>query len=197
MNKKIVAGGLVLISFGLVGCQNMTDQLGSKIAESVINSSTKGEVKVDLDDLQNGKINVTTKEGTIAVNGGENGGSLIMTDKNGSTTSYKADSGNVRSEDAPEDMPSLSEGKDFGYFTTGDMHSLSFSVESADMKAICEKEAGLIAGAGWQVSTDGFNLEAEDGIAKNYDKGDDTLILACGKNEGVITIGLQKAKKSK
>ena len=63
----------MMAGLALTGCQNLTDQIGTKFAESVINSSTKGEVKVNLDDLKNGKINVTTKDGTVNLNGNDKG----------------------------------------------------------------------------------------------------------------------------
>lgn len=82
MNKKVLILGAVAM-VAMAGCQNVTDQLGNKLAESMINSATNGEVKVNINDLQNGKINVTTKDGTISMSGDDNGGTLKMTDKDG------------------------------------------------------------------------------------------------------------------
>jgi len=84
MNKKILVAGAA-VGIMLAGCQNLTEQLTSKIAEGVINSSTNGEVKVNMNDLQNGKISVTTKDGTINMSGNDQGGSMTMTDKTGKT----------------------------------------------------------------------------------------------------------------
>jgi hypothetical protein len=84
MNKKVLLVG-TLAALTLAGCQNLEEQIGSKIAEGIINTASKGEVKVDFEDLQKGKINVTTKEGTISMTGGEDGGTLKMVDPSGKT----------------------------------------------------------------------------------------------------------------
>lgn len=84
MNKNIIAV-VAVGAVALAGCQNVTDQLGNKMLEGVINSSTNGEVKVNLDDLKNGKIDIKTKDGNITMDGNENGGSLKMTDASGNT----------------------------------------------------------------------------------------------------------------
>jgi hypothetical protein len=84
MNKKVLLVG-ALAALTLAGCQNLEEQIGSKIAEGIINTASKGEVKVDFDDLQKGKINVTTKEGTISMSGDEDGGTLKMVDPSGKT----------------------------------------------------------------------------------------------------------------
>lgn len=233
MNKKLLAAGL-MAGVVLAGCQSITDQLGTKLAESVINSSTKGEVKVNLDDLKNGNINVTTKEGTMTVNGNDNGGKLTVTDKSGKTvvdangangafsikdesgkevlkgdqnsvsvtdekgetSTYKSTSGATRPADAPADLPTLDNGQDFGLFTVSDMTSLNYSVNSADLKGICDKQTEALTGAGWAATKDGFNVETEDSIARNYDKDGFTLLEACGVSDGQVTIALQKNKKT-
>lgn len=194
MNKKILVAGL-LAGVTLAGCQNLTDQLGSKIAESVINSSTNGQMKVNLDDLENGKVNVTTKEGTIAVNSSEGSGSVTMTDASGKTTTVNTDSGSGRPADAPADMPSVSEGQKFAYFTVMGATSLTFSVPSGDIKAVCDKQTDLITAAGWKVSTEGYSLETTDTITRNYDNATDNLMLVCGQNDPGISVALQKTKK--
>jgi hypothetical protein len=104
MNKNIIAA-VAVGALTMAGCQNVTDQLGNKMLEGVINSSTNGEVKVNLDSLKDGKIDIQTKDGNISLDGTENGGSLKMTDSSGNTVldangtdgsfTVKDDKGNV------------------------------------------------------------------------------------------------------
>jgi len=104
MNKKITT--LVLLSLSgamaLTGCQSIQDQMGAKLAEGIINSSTNGEVKVNFDDLKNGKMTIKTKDGTIQTSSdGADGGALKMTDENGKTlVDASADGKNVVIKDA-------------------------------------------------------------------------------------------------
>jgi hypothetical protein len=84
MNKKILLAG-ALAALTLSGCQSLEDQIGSKIAEGIINTASNGEVKVKFDDLEKGKFNIETKEGTISVDGDEKGGTFKMTDETGKT----------------------------------------------------------------------------------------------------------------
>ncbi len=84
MKKHILLAG-ALVALTLSGCQNLEDQIGSRIAEGIINSAGGGDVKVKFDDLEKGKFNIETKEGTIAIDGSEEGGSFKMTDETGKT----------------------------------------------------------------------------------------------------------------
>jgi hypothetical protein len=84
MNKKILVAG-ALAALTLSGCQGLEDQIGNKIAEGIVNTASNGEVKVKFDDLEKGKFNVETKDGTIAVDGTDNGGNFKMTDASGKT----------------------------------------------------------------------------------------------------------------
>lgn len=104
MNKNIIAV-VAVGAVALAGCQNVTDQLGNKMLEGVINSSTNGEVKVNLDDLKNGKIDIQTKDGNITMSGDDAGGSMKITDEKGNvmmdangkdgTLTIKDEKGNV------------------------------------------------------------------------------------------------------
>ncbi len=84
MNKKMILAGAATMVI-LAGCQNLEDQMGAKLAESLINTATNGEVKVTIEDLEQGKMNITTKEGTISLDGNESGGTFKMTDETGKT----------------------------------------------------------------------------------------------------------------
>lgn len=196
MNKKIAIVALMSLSAGvaLSGCQNLQDQMGAKLAEGIINSSTNGEVKVNFDDLKNGKMTVQTKEGTIQMTGDETdgGGSIKMTDASGKTTTYEGNAGGSRPADVPADMPTLDNGTDFGYFNYNGMVSVTFKVADKEFKAVCQKEMAAVESAGWKVDSEGMALEASDTILKAYVKGNENLALTCGLNDGETTIGLQK-----
>lgn len=185
-----------MTALALTGCQNLTEQLTNKIAEGVINSSTNGEVKVNMADLKNGKISVTTKDGTINMNGNDQGGNMTMTDKSGQTTTMTSDSGDARPASIPADMPSLPNGKDFAWFTMNEMGTVSFSVDSADVKTPCDQEVAMLTSAGWQPGTEGFSAETSDSVLKNYQKNDVNLTLSCSLSDGKVTVGLTETKKA-
>lgn len=217
MNKKVLVVG-ALAALAMAGCQNMTDQLGNKLAESMINSATNGEVKVNINDLQNGKINVTTKEGTISMSGDDDGGSLKMTDKdgkvvmdangkdgslvvndsNGNTSTFTAGDSAGRPGDAPADMPTLDGGTDFSTVKLGaDSITMVYKVSDKDMKAVCDKQTAALTGAGWTSDSNSFSLESSDGIMRNYTNADHMLILSCGPGDGEgVSVTLQKNKKT-
>lgn len=217
MNKKVLILGAVAM-VAMAGCQNMTDQLGNKLAESMINSATNGEVKVKIDDLQNGKINVTTKDGTISMSGDENGGMMKMTDKDGkvvmdangkdgslvvndskgNTSTFTSGNTSGRPSDAPADMPTLDGGSDFSTMKLGaDSTTMVYKLSDKDMKAVCDKQTTALTGAGWTADTNSFNFEGSDGIMRNYMQGDYMMILSCGPGDGEGTsVTLQKNKKS-
>lgn len=217
MNKKVLILGAVAM-VAMAGCQNVTDQLGNKLAESVINSATNGEVKVNINDLQNGKINVTTKEGTISMSGDENGGSLKMTDTSGkvvvdangkdgslvvndsegNTSTFSAKDSGGRPSDAPADMPTLDGGTDFSTVKLGaDSLTMIYKVAEKDLKTVCDKQTSALMGAGWKSDEDSFNFEGSDGIMRNYINGEYMMILSCGPGDGEgTTVTLQKNKKA-
>lgn len=213
MNKKLLIAGSLTVLI-LAGCQNLTEQITKKVAEGVINASTNGEVKVNMDDLQKGKITVTTKEGTINMTGNEQGGKVTMTDKDGKTlinasgdensvtvtdekggATFQSESGEQRPASVPAELPSLPNGYDFGFFTVNELGSLSFSVKSTDLKAVCDQEALLVEAAGWQNDSDAFSGESSESVFKNYLKGDLAMTLTCVKNDSYITVALMETKK--
>lgn len=69
----------------LAGCQNMEDQIGARLAESLINTASNGEVKVSIEDLEKGKINLTTKDGTMSIDGSDSQGNFTIKDESGKT----------------------------------------------------------------------------------------------------------------
>lgn len=191
MNKKILLAGVITV-FVLAGCQNVEDQIGSKLAEGIINSASNGEVKVSIDDLQNGKINVTTKDGTMSIDGSDNGGSMKITDKEGKTSTITSSEGETRPAGAPSDLPSPDGARDFNSFSYDSMTSLTYALDGEDLSGNCAKIQGLVESAGWTVDKDGFNFETSDSISKNYANNEAKLSVMCGLNDGQTTIGLQK-----
>lgn len=200
MNKKIAVLAFMSLSAGVVlaGCQSLQDQMGAKLAEGIINSSTNGQVKVNLNDLNNGKVTVQTKDGTVqlAGNATDSGGTLNMTDASGKTVTYKGNSGDSRPADVPADMPTLDNGGEFAYFTVNGMTSVTFKVNNNDLKTVCQKEMSLLEGAGWTVDAAGTTIETSDAIYKSYVKGNEDLTVTCGLDSDQSTIALQKTTKT-
>lgn len=231
MNKKVLIVGAIS-ALTLAGCQNLEEQIGNKIAEGIINTASQGEVKVNFDELQKGKINVTTKEGTITMSGDESGGTLKVTDTSGKTLvdasgadgkftvkdesgkevmsgsenslTIKGDDGDAvyqsspgsRPANAPADLPSVDGGENFAYMSAGDTVSLSYSLKGSDLKALCGKQADLLAGAGWSVAADGFSMESAESVSKSYEKGDNSLLMSCGLYDDQVSVSLNQSKKS-
>lgn len=197
MNKKIAVLALMIVSAGVVlsGCQSIGDQMGSKLVEGIINSSTNGEVKVNLDDVKNGKVTLQTKDGAVQIDGDGDSGSFEFTGANGEKATIKGNSGSTRPADAPADMPSLDNASDFAYFTITGMTSLSFSVADKDLKSVCQKEMSALEGVGWTADASSFSLESSDGVMKSYVKGIENLIVTCGSDGDRSTVALQKTTK--
>ena len=85
MNEKILLVGAAALVI-MAGCQNTGEQLGAKMAEGLINSATGGEVKVNFDDVKNGNINVTAKDGgTLSLSGDGTSGGVKVIDSSGKT----------------------------------------------------------------------------------------------------------------
>ncbi|MCC6643209.1 hypothetical protein IT411_00490 [Candidatus Peregrinibacteria bacterium] len=216
MNNKILIVGATA-ALVLAGCQNMTDQLGTKLAESMINSATNGEVKVNIEDLQNGKINVTTKEGTISMSGDDDGGSMKMTDASGKvvmdangkdgtmtvtndkgeTMNFSGD-GKDRPTDAPADLPSLDGATGFSSVKLGtESYTLVYQITNKDLKATCDQQTDKLLSAGWKKSETSVSLESADAVMRNYENDDSILVLSCGSDTSVgTTVTMQKNKKS-
>jgi hypothetical protein len=199
MKKKIAVLAVMSLSAGVVlaGCQSIQDQMGSKLAEGIINSATNGEVKVNLADVKNGKMTLQTKDGTVQLAGdGTNGGTVNITDASGKTQTLKGNSGDTRVEDAPVDMPSLENGTGFSFLSYGGLTSLNFNVPDKDFKTVCQKEMSKLEGVGWAVDDTSIALDTSDGVMKSYLKGIETLVLTCGTDGEQTTIALQKTLKA-
>jgi len=213
MNKNLLlAGAITALVF--TGCQNVQDQLGNKIAESVINTASNGQVKVNIDDLNKGKMDITTKDGSIALNGNNGSGNFTVTDNSGKTvvkadansTTITDDKGNVgtfkggdgagRPADAPADMPSLDGATDFNYFNYSGMTSLTFAMTDENLKGYCDQLTAKIEAAGWTAAKDALSYEGADSITKTYAKDNDNLTVMCGLSDGKTTLVLQKSVKS-
>lgn len=119
---------------------------------TIRNTKTGEVVTMNAEDIQEGKITVTTKEGTSSVDfsGGENGGSMTVTDEKGETATFSAGAG--APSDIPSWVPSYPGGTPQGVFqtTTGQERGATFTVQTSDsadkMLELYEakiKEAGL------------------------------------------------------
>jgi hypothetical protein len=123
------------------------------------------------------------------------GDTMTVKGDDGKNVSMTAKSGDARPDGIPADMPTLAEGTNYGWFMMGEMGSASYTVESADFKGTCSKQKALVEGAGW-AAADGLSMEGTDTVIKTYAKGDQSLMVSCGLNDGKTTIGLQKSKKA-
>lgn len=112
MKKQILLVGVVAAGM-LSGCQSLEEQIGNQIAESMINSASNGEVKVDFDALQNGKINIQTKDGNISLDGNANGGGVKITDETGKTLVTASGDGNnlVVKDDSGKEVMTIDDSK--------------------------------------------------------------------------------------
>lgn len=210
-------GGVAVVA--LAGCQNMEEQLGAKLAEGIVNSTTGGEVKVDFGDLKNGEMKITAKDGgSLELSGDGQNGSMKVVDASGKTVldangnegsltvkgedgkvGYKASSGGGRPADVPADLPTLPEGHDFSYVnaSVGGMDVVTYNVAGKDLKAACDRQAGLLMGVGWTVNASGFTMELEDSLILSYAKGDVTVALSCNTyKDGQVSVTMQKTKKA-
>lgn len=210
-------GGVAVVA--LAGCQNMEEQLGAKLAESIVNSTTGGEVKVDFGDLKNGEMKITAKDGgSLELSGDGQNGSMKVVDASGKTVmdangnegsltvkgedgkvGYKSSSGGTRPAEVPADLPTLPEGRDFSYVNTsvGGMDLVTYNVAGKDLKAACDRQANLLLGMGWKVNASGFTMELEDSLILSYAKGDVTVALSCNTYDaGQVSVTMQKTKKS-
>jgi hypothetical protein len=113
-NKVLLVGAVgVMAAEMLSGCQSLEEQIGNQIAESMINSASNGEVKVDFDALQNGKINIQTPDGNITMDGSDAGGGVKITDNSGKTLVTANSDGNslVVKDDAGKEVMTIDDSK--------------------------------------------------------------------------------------
>lgn len=156
----------------LSGCQFLAmspDQLGTQLAESLIESST-GE-KVNIEGLESGKISIETTQGKVDINTADSNGEVKITDKttgetvqltgNDQQAKLVTKDGEVFSSDAdkkpansPADLPVLDNGKDFVFFNTPTNESLSYTLKAEASESICQKQIGLLTEKGWSKSAE-------------------------------------------
>ena len=155
----IGAASLVL----LTGCQSVSDQIGKKMAEGIVNQATNGQVKID--DKGNGNMTIKTKDGEANIGGGSQ-----------------------RPDSAPADMPSLAGAKDFGWFGSKDQGILTFTVDSGSYKDVWKQMDGQLTASGWAVDDSGFNMEVESSKTTMYKKTGFMLSLTCATDDaGKVT----------
>lgn len=195
MNKKMILAGAATMAI-LSGCQNLEDQMGAKLAESLINTATNGEVKVTIEDLEQGKMNITTKEGSISLDGTEGGGQFKITDETGKSSTFQSGEGEGRPADVPEDLPSPAGAKEFNYFNTDSLTTLNYQMPAGDLKTNCDQVQELILAAGWSEDTGSMKVESADNIIRPFIKEGYTLNQMCSLTDGVPSIALAKMKKS-
>jgi hypothetical protein len=100
-----------------------------------IRDKKTGEVTtISAEDAKEGKFTITTKEGTSSVDfsGGENGGSMTVTNEKGETSTFSAGGGAPG--DLPSWVPTYPGGTQQGMFqtNTGQERGASFTVQTSD-----------------------------------------------------------------
>ena len=160
------------------GSLTMTDKDGTTVMNASGDSST---------------LVVKDASGKTVVNATDKG--VVMTDENGKTATYSADSNGNKPAGIPADLPTI-DGSNFNFFTYSGTTSVTFEVADANFKSVCQKQIAVTEGAGWTADANGMTIEGSDTILKAYVKGNETLALSCGLNDGKTTLGLQKLTKT-
>lgn len=160
-NKRNLLTLLILTIFSLslfiTGCGAVSDKVSEKAAEKAIESASGGNAKVD---LNNDKVTVTTKDGSLQAGGTSEWPSKI-----------------------PADVPKFSYGKITSVMesTTTDGQSIIVGIEGVALDDL-EKYKGQLEGAGWKItmtskSEDGYLLvseKAKNSVTASFSKGDNS-----------------------
>lgn len=77
----------------------------------------------------------------------------------------------------------------------------SFEVTGKEYRAVCAEQIALLGTAGWQLSSDGYEMDVDGALVKTLEKPGYTLMITCGDNteEGAaiktISVALNITKK--
>ncbi len=91
-----------------------------------------------------------------------------------------ASSGDQRPAEVPADVPSLSEGKDFGWLGTQDTGSLNFVIDSTDFTGACDRLGTMAKSFGWNdYPESNSNVTNDTGRTVMYKKTGYALEISC------------------
>jgi hypothetical protein len=131
---------------------------------TIRNTKTGEVVTMNAEDIQEGKITFTTKEGTSSVDfsGGEEGGSMTVTDEKGETATFSA--GAAAPTDLPSWVPAYPGGTTQGVFrsSTAQEQTASFTVQTGDAAGeVLDFYKGELEGAGFTVQSSSFETNGK------------------------------------
>lgn len=131
---------------------------------TIRNTKTGEVVTMNAEDIQEGKITFTTKEGTSSVDfsGGEEGGSMTVTDEKGETATFSAGAGAPK--DLPAWVPAYPGGTPQGIFqsSTAQERGASFTVQTSDAAdEVLEFYKGKLEEEGLTVQSSSFETNGK------------------------------------
>lgn len=111
-----------------------------------------------------------------------------------------ATGGGTRPGSAPDDLPNVDGGRNFGWLSIAGNDVLSYEVGGADYRAVCAAQMDLLIGAGWKVSDSGYEMDVDGAMVKTLEKPGFIVMITCGANsdEGApptVSVALNRSKK--